>query len=137
MVSREAETAKARSDFKSCKSRALFDTDAKRFEAYEASTLRLHRSRLELAAYQSLGAVLRTFRERLREVSERCYEKLGQVAANLLETAAANQAALLEMPPESTSLDYAKMLLTAYNTNGETANETALHALKAEAATLI
>ena len=103
MVSREAETAKARSDFKGCKSRALFDTDAKRFEAYEASTLRLHRSRLELAAYQSLGAVLRTFRERLREVSERCYEKLGQVAANLLETAAANQAALLEMPPESTS----------------------------------
>ena len=43
----------------------------------------------------------------------------------------------IQLPQGSTALDYAKTLLTAYSTNGETANEKALHALKAEAATLI
>jgi len=43
----------------------------------------------------------------------------------------------VQLPPNSTALDYAKMLLTAYSTNGETANQTALHALKEEAATLV
>ena len=43
----------------------------------------------------------------------------------------------VQLPPESTSLDYAKVLLTAYSTNGETANEKALRALKEEAAKLI
>jgi len=43
----------------------------------------------------------------------------------------------VQLPQDSTALDYAKTLLTAYQTNGETANEKALHLLKAEAATLV
>lgn len=42
-----------------------------------------------------------------------------------------------QMPAETTSLEYAKTLITAYATNGETANEKALQALKAEAQTLL
>ena len=42
-----------------------------------------------------------------------------------------------QMPAETTSLEYAKTLITAYSTNGETANEKALQALKAEAQTLL
>lgn len=42
-----------------------------------------------------------------------------------------------QMPTNSTALDYAKVLITAYNTNGETANEKALHMLKDEARKLL
>ena len=43
----------------------------------------------------------------------------------------------VQLPKDSTTLDYARVLLTAYNTNGETASEAALRMLKAEAATLV
>jgi hypothetical protein len=42
-----------------------------------------------------------------------------------------------QLPPESTALDYAKMLITAFATNGDTPNELALQALKKEAQTLL
>jgi hypothetical protein len=42
-----------------------------------------------------------------------------------------------QLPAESTALDYAKTLITAYATNGETPNELALQALKKEAQTLL
>ncbi len=42
-----------------------------------------------------------------------------------------------QMPADSTALDYAKVLITAYSSNGETANEKAMHLLRAEARTLI
>lgn len=42
-----------------------------------------------------------------------------------------------QLPPESTALDYAKMLITAYATNGDTPNEMALQALKKEVQTLL
>ncbi len=42
-----------------------------------------------------------------------------------------------QIPAGSTALDYAKVLITAYSSNGETANERALQALKDEARTLI
>lgn len=42
-----------------------------------------------------------------------------------------------QLPPGSSALDYAKVLITAYTSNGETANDRALHALKDEARTLI
>lgn len=67
-------------------------------------------------------------------VSEQVWEQITTARTQML---AFVTAVAMQLPPESTSLDYAKMLLTAYNTNGETANETALHTLKAEAATLI
>ena len=42
-----------------------------------------------------------------------------------------------QMPANSTALDYAKVLITAYNTNGETATEKALQMLKDEARRLL
>ena len=42
-----------------------------------------------------------------------------------------------QVPVDASTLDYAKMLITAYSTNGETANERALQALKNEARTLL
>ena len=64
-------------------------------------------------------------------VSEQVWDKIVAARGQML---AFVSAMAMQLPPESTSLDYAKTLLTAYNTNGETANETALHALKEEAA---
>lgn len=42
-----------------------------------------------------------------------------------------------QLPKGSSSLDYAKLLITAYNTNGETANEKALRLLNEEAKELL
>ena len=42
-----------------------------------------------------------------------------------------------QTPPETNSLDYAKTLITAYRTNGDTPNDIALQALKNEAKTLL
>ncbi len=42
-----------------------------------------------------------------------------------------------QMPPESNTLDYAKTLITAYRSNGETPNDIALQTLKNEAKTLL
>ena len=67
-------------------------------------------------------------------VSEQVWEQIMNARGQML---AFVTAMAIQLPPESTALDYAQRMLTAYNTNGETANETALHVLKAEAATLI
>ena len=67
-------------------------------------------------------------------VSEQVWDKIAAARGQML---AFVSAMAMQLPAESTSLDYAKTLLTAYSTNGETANETALHALKEEAARLI
>ena len=42
-----------------------------------------------------------------------------------------------QMPPESTALDYAKVLITAYASNGETANQKAMQDLRTEAHSLL
>ena len=42
-----------------------------------------------------------------------------------------------QLPADATALDYAKMLITAYTTNGDTPNELALQALKKEAQALL
>lgn len=42
-----------------------------------------------------------------------------------------------QLPVDATALDYAKMLITAYTTNGDTPNELALQALKKEAQALL
>ena len=67
-------------------------------------------------------------------VSEQVWEKIVAARGQMLSFVTA---IALQLPPDSTALDYAKTLLTAYNTNGETANEAALRVLKAEAATLV
>lgn len=67
-------------------------------------------------------------------VSEQVWDKIVQARGQML---AFVSAMAMQLPPNSTSLDYAKFMLTAYNTNGETANQIALHALKEEAAMLV
>ena len=42
-----------------------------------------------------------------------------------------------QMPANSNALDYAKTLITAYRTNGDTPNDIALQALRHEAKTLL
>ena len=42
-----------------------------------------------------------------------------------------------QMPPESTALDYAKVLITAYSSNGQTANDQAMQLLRSEARSLL
>lgn len=67
-------------------------------------------------------------------VSEPVWEKILQARTAMMSFIAAMA---MQLPPESTTLDYAKLLLTAYTSNGETANQAALRALKEEAATLV
>ena len=43
----------------------------------------------------------------------------------------------LQLPPESTSMDYAKVLMTAYRNNGDTPHQLALDALRNEAKELL
>ena len=43
----------------------------------------------------------------------------------------------MQLPPESTAMDYAKVLMTAYRNNGETPHQMALDALKEEARGLL
>ena len=43
----------------------------------------------------------------------------------------------LQLPPESTSMDYAKVLMTAYRNNGDTPHQLALDALRSEAKELL
>lgn len=43
----------------------------------------------------------------------------------------------MQLPPESTAMDYAKVLMTAYRNNGETPHQMALDALKDEARGLL
>ena len=42
-----------------------------------------------------------------------------------------------QMPPQSSALDYAKVLITAYTSNGETAHERAMQILRSEAHALL
>ena len=42
-----------------------------------------------------------------------------------------------QMPPESTALDFAKVLITAYTSNGQTANDQAMQMLRSEARSLL
>ena len=60
----------------------------------------------------------------------------------LIENAKAQTVAFVnsiaqQIPAESNALEYAKALITAYHTNGDTPNELALQALKKEAQTLL
>jgi hypothetical protein len=42
-----------------------------------------------------------------------------------------------QMPPESNALDYAKVLITAYSSNGQTTNDQAMQLLRSEARSLL
>ena len=122
-----------------------------RLRAYERLALMLERTQPEhmLVDLDISGMSVQQLQQRLLQtirlefdhnmsqqiyVSEPVWEKIMSARAQI---AAFVTAMAMQLPPDSTSLDYAKIMLTAYNTNGETANATALHALKEEAATLL
>lgn len=67
-------------------------------------------------------------------VSDEVWEKV-MLAKNEMLTFV--NAVALQLPKDSTTLDYARTLLEAYDNNGETPNQIALEALKDEAKTLL
>lgn len=122
-----------------------------RLRAYERLALMLERTQPEhmLMDLDVSGMTVQQVQQRLLQtirlefdhnmsqqiyVSEQVWELIMTARTQMM---AFVTAMAVQLPPESTSLDYAKVLLTAYSTNGETANEQALHALKQEAAALI
>ena len=122
-----------------------------RLRAYERLTLLLERTTpehmlmdinlQEMTVPQVQQQLLRTIRlEYDHNLSQQIYvsdEVWDKIIHARNEMAAFVTAMAAGMPQGSTSLDYAKTLITAYATNGDTPNSVALSALKDEAKTLL
>jgi hypothetical protein len=122
-----------------------------RLRAYERLALLLERTTpehmllglniAEMSVLQLQQHLVRTIRlEHEHNASQQVYvsEQVWAMVQNAKEqTMAFVNSMAQQLPPESTALDYAKVLITAYSSNGETPNEVALHALKKEAQTLL
>ena len=131
-----------------------------RLRAYERLALVLERTQPEAlvmglnerleAAGESLAnlSVTKMQQELLRTVrlefdhnlSQQVYvsdETWSQIIGARDEMAAFISTMAIQMPKESTSMDYAKVLMTAYRNNGETPHQIALDALKEEARGLL
>jgi hypothetical protein len=122
-----------------------------RLRAYERLALLLERTTpehmlldlnlAEMSVLQVQQHLLRTIRvEYEHNASQQVYvsEEVWAIIQNAKEQTSAFVSSMVQqLPPESTALDYAKMLITAYATNGDTPNELALQALKKEAQTLL
>ena len=122
-----------------------------RLRAYERLALLLERTTPEhmllelnlgeMTILQVQQHLLRTIRmEYEHNASQQVYvsEEVWVMILNAKEQTSAFVSSMVQqLPPESTALDYAKVLITAYSTNGETPSELALQALKKEAQTLL
>lgn len=122
-----------------------------RLRAYERLTLLLERTTpdrmlmemnlQEMTIPQVQQQLLRTIRlEYDHNLSQQIYvsdEVWDKIIHARDEMGAFVTAMAAGMPEGSTTLDYAKTLITAYSTNGETPNSLALSALKEEAKTLL
>lgn len=122
-----------------------------RLRAYERLTLLLERttpdrmlmemSLQEMTIPQVQQQLLRTIRlEYDHNLSQQIYvsdEVWDKIIHARDEMGAFVTAMAAGMPEGSSTLDYAKTLITAYSTNGETPNSLALSALKEEAKTLL
>ena len=118
-----------------------------RLRAYERLCLLLERTQPEhllmdvdmngLSVQELQKHLLRTIRlEFDHNMSQQIYvsdETWAKVMQARNEIAAFVNAMAIQLPKNSTAMDYAKILMTAYNTNGETPHEIALTALKEEA----
>jgi hypothetical protein len=95
----------------------------------------------EMTILQVQQHLVRTIRmEHEHNMSQQVYvsEEVWAMIQNAKEqTLAFVNTVAQQLPAESTALDYAKTLITAYATNGDTPNELALQALKKEAKTLL
>lgn len=131
-----------------------------RLRAYERLVLVLERTQPEAlvmglserleAAGESLASlsIMKMQQELLRTVrlefdhnlSQQVYvsdETWAKIIGARDEMAAFISTMAIQMPKESTSMDYAKVLMTAYRQNGETPHQMALEALKDEARGLL
>lgn len=122
-----------------------------RLRAYERLTLLLERTTpdrmlmemnlQEMTIPQVQQQLLRTIRlEYDHNLSQQIYvsdEVWDKIIHARDEMGAFVMAMAAGMPEGSSTLDYAKTLITAYSTNGETPNSLALSALKEEAKTLL
>lgn len=122
-----------------------------RLRAYERLTLLLERTTpdrmlmemnlQEMTIPQVQQQLLRTIRlEYDHNLSQQIYvsdEVWDKIIHARDEMGAFVTAMAAGMPEGSSTLDYAKTLITAYSTNGETPNSLALSALKEEAKTLL
>jgi hypothetical protein len=122
-----------------------------RLRAYERLVLLLERTTPEhmllelnlgeMTVLQVQQHLVRTIRmEYEHNMSQQVY--VGEEVWGLIQNAKEQTLAFVntvaqQLPAESTALDYAKTLITAYATNGDTPNELALQALKKEAQTLL
>ena len=122
-----------------------------RLRAYERLALLLERTTPEhmllelnlgeMTTLQVQQHLVRTIRmEYEHNMSQQVY--VGEEVWAMIQNAKEQTLAFVNMvaqqlPAESTALDYAKTLITAYATNGDTPNELALQALKKEAKTLL
>ncbi|MCQ2323308.1 MAG: hypothetical protein MJZ53_00435 [Paludibacteraceae bacterium] len=118
-----------------------------RLRAYERLCLLLERTQPEhllmdvdmngLSVQDLQKHLLRTIRlEFDHNMSQQIYvsdDTWAKVMQARNEIAAFVNAMAIQLPKNSTAMDYAKILMTAYNTNGETPHEIALTALKEEA----
>ncbi len=89
---RDAELAK--SNFENKIKHGLFESDAKRFEAYKFYVEAYEIHKLELFAYEKYGKLLRDFREQLVDITATHYIKLKRVMENLIDTFKENDAVL-------------------------------------------
>ena len=122
-----------------------------RMRAYERLALLLERTTpehmlmdvnlTEMTILQLQQHMMRTIRlEYDHNLSQQVYvsdEVWQQIISARDQMVAFVNALAQQLPADASTLDYAKMLITAYSTNGDTANEKALQALKNEARTLI
>lgn len=122
-----------------------------RMQAYERLCLLLERTQPEhmltetsvttMTVLQLQQHLLRTIRTEFdHNMSQQIYvsnEVWNKIILARDEMAAFVCSIAQQIPSDSTALDYAKALLTAYRNNGETPHELALDALKDEAKTLL
>jgi hypothetical protein len=122
-----------------------------RLRAYERLTLLLERTTPEhmllelnlgeMTVLQLQQHLIRTVRlEFEHNISQQVYissDVWAMIVHSKEQTVAFINAVAQQLPAESTALDYAKLIVTAYSSNGETPNELALQALKKEAQTLL
>ena len=122
-----------------------------RMRAYERLTLLLERTTpehmlidlnlAEMTPLQVQAHLIHTIRQESdHNLSQQIYvsdEVWGLIDNTKQQTVAFVNSIAQQMPIESSALDYAKTLITAYRNNGDTPNEIALQALKNEAKTLL
>jgi hypothetical protein len=122
-----------------------------RMRAYERLSLLLERTTpehmlidlnlVEMTPLQVQAHLIQTIRQEFdHNLSQQIYvsnEVWSMIDNAKQQTVAFVNSIAQQMPVGSSALDYAKTLITAYRTNGDTPNEIALQALKDEAKKLI